>query len=70
MTAEYGADKVAFIKVNGPKVHQLSDLFSVAGYPTFHSVTPNSNGKPFKKFNAKSRNYDTLKQWMTEVIDG
>lgn len=70
MTQIYGPDKVAFIKVNGPKVHALADLFGVSGYPTFHSVTPSSNGQPFKKFKYNPRNYDTLRQWMEEVISG
>lgn len=47
MTEWYGAEKVAFVKIDGTKIRKLADLYSVPSYPHFVGVLPNTNGKSF-----------------------
>jgi thiol-disulfide isomerase/thioredoxin len=67
-TDMYGADKVEFVKIDGPKNSKLANLFAVKGYPSFQAVAPSSKGKPYSVFTYSPRNYDTLKTWMFEVL--
>jgi thiol-disulfide isomerase/thioredoxin len=68
MNQLYGKDKVAFIKVEGPKNRKLVELFGVKSYPTFAAVAPRTGGVPASIFHYTPRNYDTLRKWMIEVI--
>lgn len=68
MTAIYGADKVAFIKVDGNKIRKLSELYKVPSYPYFVAVIPNTQGKTYSVFKTQPRNYDTIKQWMLDIL--
>lgn len=68
MNVMYGKDKVAFVKIDGNSLRRLSDMYKVPSYPHFVAVIPNSAGKTYTAFKYSPRNYDTLKQWMLEIM--
>ena len=60
---------MVFLKINGPQVRQLADLFGIKGYPSIAAVTPASYGKPYSFFSSSPRDYETIKKWMVKVLD-
>lgn len=68
MNEWYGPEKVVILSIDGPENPELAQLFNVNGYPHFHSVLPNTQGKPYTMFNYNPRNYFTLKKWMLEIM--
>ena len=59
---------MVFLKINGPQIRQLADLFGIKGYPTIAAVTPSSGGKPYSFFSSSPRDYDTIKKWMYGIL--
>ena len=50
MTAWYGNDKVAFLKIDGNDLKRLSSMYKVPSYPYFVAVIPNTGGKTYSSF--------------------
>ena len=64
----YGADKVAFLKVDGNLVWDVSNRYQVMYYPHFTAIAPNTGGQEHSHFRNAIRNYETLKEWVLEVM--
>ena len=66
--AEHG-DLVAFLKIDGQKIRQLSQRYKVSSYPKFLAVMPNSNGNRYKVFAEGQRTYDNIKKWVLSFLN-
>ena len=67
-TAWYGSDQIAFLKIDGQIVYELSQRYSVMSFPTFLVIAPNSGAEIKSQFRHPQRNYETLKDWLIEII--
>ena len=50
MTREYGAENIAFIKIDGPNMRKATSRYGVSHYPTFIAIEPNTDGNNFSTF--------------------
>ena len=69
VTAMYGEENVAFLKVDGTKLYEVSNKYSVQSYPTFIYVTPNTKGMKAVSFRG-NRTYSSMKRWMLNLLKG
>ena len=68
MTKWYGADQVAFLKIDGTKVKDFSRRYKISSYPKFIALYPNKEGLEFTVFRASPRDYDQFKKWMVGIM--
>jgi len=68
MTAWFGADRVAFLKIDGQSVTSLSRKYGISSYPSFIYLKAGSNGEVGSVFSTNPRNYDTFKAWMLQSV--
>ena len=66
-TGWYGADQVAFLKVDGQIIWELAQRYQVMYFPAFIAIAPKS-AEAKSVFKNPQRNYETLKMWLSEVI--
>jgi hypothetical protein len=64
----YGKDQVAFLKVDGNLVQELSFRYQVMYFPHFVAIKPKTNGAEASQLRNGVRNYDTLKEWVLSVM--
>ena len=57
----FGKEAVAFLKVDGQLVWQLSQRYQVIYFPHFVAIAPDKNGDELAHFKGADRNYQTLK---------
>lgn len=62
----YG-ENVAFLKVDGQNIHQISDKYGVESYPTFVYVKPNTKGLKAVMFRGE-RTYPGMLSWMKRQL--
>ena len=67
LTEEYGEDKVAFLKINGPNIKPLAQRYNVRSYPKIIGVAPNKEGTSFNTFNG-DRDFKTMRKWMVGLL--
>lgn len=63
----YGEEQVAFLKVDGTSIYQVSDKYQVSSYPTFIYVKPNTRGLKAVMFRG-DRTYQGMMQWMKRQL--
>jgi thioredoxin-related protein len=63
MTLMYGDQNVAFLKVDGQNIYQVSNKYGVESYPTFVYVKPNTKGLKAVMFRG-DRTYAGMMSWM------
>ena len=68
MESWYSKDQVAFIKVNGQFVWELSNMYRVREFPYFIAIDPSKGGAEKSVFRSNSRTYDSFKWWMIETM--
>ena len=56
------------MKVDGNLVQEVSYRYQVMYFPHFVAIKPNTNGAEASHFRNGMRNYDTLKEWVLEVM--
>jgi hypothetical protein len=59
----YGSENVAFMKVDGNNLYDISSKYAIDSYPSFIYVKPNSKGLKAVEFKGK-RAALTMKNWM------
>ncbi|TNV76420.1 hypothetical protein FGO68_gene10586 [Halteria grandinella] len=64
----YGPDKVAFIKIDGQLVSDVASRYQVMYFPHFTAIKAGTNGQEHSHFRNAVRNYETLKEWVVEVM--
>ena len=64
----FGNETIAFLKVDGQLVWQLSQRYQVIYFPHFVAIAPGKNGDELTHFKGSDRNYQTLKQWVLEFM--
>lgn len=69
MDADYGNGLVKFIKVDGTKIKQASQLYNVDSYPTFIIIPPGTEGMEFQRWRTKSRSFDNMKSWINDYVE-
>lgn len=65
----FGESKVAFFKIDGNIVRDISNKFKVPSYPYLIYLAPNSNGNTGSVFNKNPRNYENFKRWVLESLE-
>ena len=63
-TAEYGSDKIKFVKVDGTKDRWTGDRYSIDSYPSFIILQPGSFGDQFHHWRPQHRDYQGMKYWI------
>ena len=64
----FGKEAMAFLKVDGQLVWQMAQRYQVMYFPHFVAIGPGKNGDELTHFKGADRNYQTLKQWVLEVM--
>jgi hypothetical protein len=64
----YGREKVVFLKVDGQILWELSSRYNVMYFPHFTAIAAGTGGAEHSHFMNGNRNYETLKEWILEVM--
>ena len=59
--------EIAFLKVDGPVVKQLSSLYHIQSYPSYIAIKEGTNGQNFEKFTG-SRTKAGLSSWIDKLM--
>lgn len=68
VTSTYGADKVEFLKIDGPQFNEISQRYGVTHFPSFFYFAPNSRGMKAVEYNGDI-SYRAMLRWMTRILN-